>query len=102
MARAKPKRRSQAEAVSTMGSFTELNQVDLFAGKAAKLAALLGVVLLAGCKAITPDGGLNEVAELTSAAVRQDLVIRDEDSAPAIEARLKTLLARPLSADAAV
>lgn len=88
--------------MNAMGIFINRHRVDLLAGKPAKLAAILGVVLLAGCKAITPDGGVNEVAELTSTAVRQDLVIRDEDSAPAIEARLKTLLARPLSADAAV
>lgn len=85
-----------------MGILVNLRQVNLLAGKTARLAAILGVLFLAGCKTITTDGGVNEVAELTSVAVRHDLVIRDEDSAPAIEARLKTLLARPLSADAAV
>jgi outer membrane protein TolC len=85
-----------------MGIFINRHRVDLLAGKPARLAAILGIVFLAGCKAITPDGGVNEVAELTSTVVRQDLVIRDEDSAPAIEARLKMLLARPLSADDAV
>lgn len=85
-----------------MGIYVNLQHFDWFAGITARLAPMLGVVLLAGCKAITPDGGVNEVAELTSTAVRHDLVIRDEDSAAAIEARVKTLLVRPLSADAAV
>lgn len=75
---------------------------DLNIAKIARITVILVIPLLTGCKTITPDGGVNEVAELTSNAVPQSLVIRNEDNVPAIEAKLKTLLARPLSADAAV
>lgn len=65
--------------------------------------ATLALLGLAGCKTISPDGGLSEVAEITSVAVRQDVVaVRDEETAEKVDQRVRALLAKPLSADAAV
>lgn len=65
--------------------------------------AVFGLLVLGGCKTISPDGGLSEVAEITSVAIQQDVVaVRDEETLLKVDQRVKTLLARPLTADAAV
>jgi outer membrane protein TolC len=94
---AKRKRCSTAKAVIAMA-----HPRNPQAHRLGKFATIASLLLLAGCKTISPDGGVNDVAEITSVAIHQDLVVRNEASAPAIEERLKILLARPLNADAAV
>ena len=67
------------------------------------LSALSAVLLVGGCKALSPDGALSEITSITSAAIPQDVVaIRDEETQAAVNLRVKKLLKRALSADAAV
>lgn len=65
--------------------------------------AVLALLLLNGCKTLSPDGGLSDVTAITSTAIRQDVVaVRDEETIMEVNQRVKALLAKPLTADAAV
>jgi len=61
------------------------------------------VVVLAACKTFSPDAGMDLVAAVADRELRKDVVaVRREDDAFAARARVEGLLARPLTADAAV
>src|SRR5689334_13159335 len=58
---------------------------------------------LSGCMAFSPDGGMTTVSDLTSQTINKDVAfVRTAEGAAAVEARVRQLLARTLSADAAV
>ena len=66
-------------------------------------AIFVAMLALAGCKTFSPDGGMTPVAELAGETLRKDVVaIRTESVAVAAYADVQRLLARPLTADAAV
>jgi outer membrane protein TolC len=68
----------------------------------AGLCAVLPL-LLAGCAAFSPDGGMDFVASTAGAGINQQVVVvRSEEDAAAARATTDKLLKRPLSADAAV
>jgi outer membrane protein TolC len=63
-------------------------------------AALLA---LAGCKTLSPDGGMGPVAVFAGQALNKDVaVIRTQEDDLAVRRSVQRLLGRPLSADAAV
>jgi outer membrane protein TolC len=68
-----------------------------------KALAAVPVLFLAGCMSLSPDGGFSSVeqavAERTGAEVKW---VRSEDEANSVRARVKELLAKPLSAEDAV
>jgi outer membrane protein TolC len=69
----------------------------------ARSLLVLAAISLSGCAAFAPDSGMNAVAELTGQAINKDVAfVRTADGAGAVDARVHQLLARPLSADAAV
>src|SRR5262249_4485328 len=58
---------------------------------------------LSGCASFSPDGGMTEVSGLTQQAIRKDVAfVRSADDAARANDAAKRLLARPLTADAAV
>ena len=58
---------------------------------------------LAGCAKFSPDGGMTFVAEQTGGILGKEAVkIRTEDDSAAAQARVRSLLSKPLTADAAV
>ncbi len=66
-------------------------------------AAMLCALALAGCKTLSPDGGMDSVASVAGDALNKDVAaIRTPEEATAARARVVRLLRRPLSADAAV
>lgn len=66
-------------------------------------ATLLGALALSGCALFTEDGGMSAVQGLAGSRLGKDVAtIRTEDDAAQSHARVKKLLARPLTADAAV
>ena len=68
-----------------------------------RLLSAAAMFALAGCKTFTPDGGMSPVAELAGDTLRKDVVaIRNESVAVAAYSDVQRLLARPLTADAAV
>ncbi|HEX6298785.1 MAG TPA: TolC family protein, partial [Burkholderiales bacterium] len=68
-----------------------------------KRLAMLGVALLAGCKSLTPDAGFSAVEQAVHERTgAQAKWVRSEDEANSVRARVKELLAQPLSAQAAV
>ncbi len=70
---------------------------------AAILALAAAMTLTSACAELSPDGGMLLVEAQAGADLGKDVVkIRNEDDAAAIEARVETLLSRPLSAEAAV
>ncbi len=70
---------------------------------AAAMAAIAGTFLLAGCKTLTPDGGIGLVAEVAATELNKDVAaIRTPEQAEAARERIARLLRRPLSADNAV
>lgn len=61
------------------------------------------LLLLSGCKTLTPDGGMGLVAEVTATELNKDAnAIRTPEQAETVRARVVKLLRRPLSADNAV
>lgn len=66
-------------------------------------ALMLGVAVLGGCAAFSPDGGLGKVAEITRErmAIAPEPTRADQDAARVAE-EVKRLLATPLTADSAV
>jgi outer membrane protein TolC len=64
---------------------------------------LLGATGLTSCANFSPDGGMNVVAGVTSAAINKEAIaLRTEEDAAAARAKVASLLRRPLTADAAV
>jgi outer membrane protein TolC len=64
---------------------------------------MLGLALLAGCKSLTPDAGFSAVEQAVQERTgAQAKWLRSEDEASSARARVKELLAKPLSAEAAV
>lgn len=65
--------------------------------------AALGLLLLAGCKSLTPDAGFSSVeqavSERTGASAKW---VRSEEEANSVQARVRELLAKPLTAEDAV
>ncbi|MGJ4953332.1 TolC family protein [Bradyrhizobium sp. HKCCYLS20291] len=68
-----------------------------------RLALLAATTALAGCASFSPDGGMSAVADLAGRTTGQEIVsVRSDDDATRVRAATQRLLARPLSADAAV
>lgn len=64
--------------------------------------AVVGLAL-GGCAKLSPDGGMAFVAQETGGILGKDAVkIRTEDDAAAAQARVRSLLTNPLTADSAV
>jgi outer membrane protein TolC len=67
------------------------------------LTALAGALALAACETFSPDRGLSVAADVAQSELRKDIVsIRTEDEAAQAQARVRRLIGRPLTADAAV
>ena len=77
--------------------------VDRWRRANAVLAALAAAVLTSACAHFSPDGGMLLVEEQAGGTLSKEVVkIRSEEDAAAAEARVRTLLAEPLSAESAV
>ena len=64
---------------------------------------VLAALSISGCAAFSPDGGMTDVSDLTSQSINKDVAfVRTAEGAAAVEARVRQLLARTLTADAAV
>ncbi|RTE90205.1 TolC family protein [Bradyrhizobium sp. LVM 105] len=64
---------------------------------------ILTAFSVSGCAAFSPDSGMSAVSELTSRTIDKDVAfVRTADGAGAVEARVRQLLARTLSAESAV
>jgi outer membrane protein TolC len=57
---------------------------------------------LAGCAGFSQDGGIDDVARMTSARIAQPAPLKRDRDAQAAQSEIKVLLSKPLSADAAV
>ncbi|WP_426611036.1 TolC family protein [Bradyrhizobium sp. McL0616] len=58
---------------------------------------------VSGCAAFSPDSGMNAVSELTSQTIKKDVAfVRSAEGAETVNATVRGLLSRTLSADAAV
>ncbi|MEQ1773505.1 MAG: TolC family protein [Burkholderiales bacterium] len=67
------------------------------------IAAILMLILAAGCTTFSPDGGIGAVNDLTRSRIQHDATwIRSEKDSQAARAATRELLAKPLSADDAV
>lgn len=70
---------------------------------AAIASIVVGASLLAACKTLSPDGGMDIVAGAVGDALSKDVsAIRTPDQAAAAHARIEQLLRRPLTVGAAV
>ncbi|MCA1498691.1 TolC family protein [Bradyrhizobium sp. NBAIM14] len=64
---------------------------------------VLAALGLSGCAAFSPDRGMSAVSDLTSQAINKDVAfVRSAEGAAAVDARVRQLLSRTLSVDAAV
>ncbi|MBH5402733.1 TolC family protein [Bradyrhizobium sp. CNPSo 4010] len=64
---------------------------------------LLAALGLSGCAAFSPDSGMTAVSDLASQTINKDVAfVRSAEGAAAVDARVRQLLSRTLSADAAV
>lgn len=64
---------------------------------------VLGALGLSGCAAFSPDSGMTAVSELTSQTIRKDVAfVRTAEGAGAVDARVRQLLSRTLTAGTAV
>jgi len=69
----------------------------------ARIIAVLVALLLAACTTFSPDGGMNVTADIADRELHKNTIaIRSQDDADAAGARVRQLLKRPLTADAAV
>src|SRR3569833_3157159 len=58
---------------------------------------------VSGCAAFSPDSGMNAVSDLTSQTINKDVAfVRTAEGAGAVDARVRQLLARTLTAETAV
>jgi len=72
-------------------------------GTVAILASLGSVILLSGCTWFAPDAGMGVVTTIAQQELNKDAAaIRSPEEAEAASARVRRLLGRPLTADAAV
>ncbi|MBR0719352.1 TolC family protein [Bradyrhizobium liaoningense] len=63
----------------------------------------LSALALSGCAAFSPDSGMTVVADLTSQTIHKDVAfVRSAEGAESVNDNVRRLLARTLSADAAV
>ena len=68
-----------------------------------RLVLLIAVLSLSGCASFSPDGGITAVSDLASQTIKKDVAfVRSADEAERVNGAVKRLLARPLTADAAV
>ena len=68
-----------------------------------KLTAAGSLLFLSACKTLSPDGGMDVVADIAGGQLRKDVVaIRTPEEADAAQAAVRRLLKRTLTADAAV
>src|SRR5450432_1519280 len=66
-------------------------------------AALTGGLLLSACKTLSPDAGMDAVADIAGDALKADVqAIRTPEQAAAARAKVAQLLRRPLTSRAAV
>lgn len=64
---------------------------------------VLGALSLSGCAAFSPDSGMTAVSELTSQTIKKDVAfVRTAEGAGAVDARVRQLLSRTLTAETAV
>ncbi|MDA9431737.1 TolC family protein [Bradyrhizobium sp. CCBAU 51627] len=64
---------------------------------------VLATLSVSGCAAFSPDSGMTDVSDLTSRAISKDVAfVRTAEGAGAVDARVRQLLSRTLSAEAAV
>ncbi|UWU91542.1 TolC family protein [Bradyrhizobium sp. CB1015] len=64
---------------------------------------VIAALSMSGCAAFSPDGGMTEVSDLTSRTMNKDVAfVRSAEGAAAVDARVRQLLSRTLSVDAAV
>lgn len=64
---------------------------------------VLAALGLSGCAAFSPDGGMTDVSDVTSRTINKDVAfVRSAEGAAAVDARVRQLLSRTLSVDAAV
>lgn len=69
----------------------------------ARSLLVLGALGLSGCAAFSPDSGMTAVSELTSQTIRKDVAfVRTAEGAGAVDARVRQLLSRTLTAGTAV
>src|SRR5262249_19998318 len=72
-------------------------------GTVAILAGLASAMLLSGCTWFSPDAGMGVVSTIAQQELHKDAAaIRPPEEAAAASARVRHLLGRPLTADAAV
>src|ERR1700730_4801912 len=65
--------------------------------------ALIGGLLVSACKTLSPDAGMDTVADIAGDALQADVqAIRTPEQAAAARAKVEQLLRRPLTARAAV
>ena len=65
--------------------------------------AIGGTLMLAGCQTFSPDGGMSVTSDIASRELGKDTVaIRNAEDASFAHKRVRELIKRPLSADAAV
>ena len=65
--------------------------------------AIASALLLSACQTWSPDGGMNVVADIVGHDLNKDVVaLRTPEETQAARARVRVLLRRPLTADAAV
>jgi outer membrane protein TolC len=68
-----------------------------------RLVLPIAVLSLSGCASFSPDGGITAVSDLASQTIKKDVAfVRSADEAERVNGAVKRLLARPLTADAAV
>lgn len=64
---------------------------------------VIAALSMSGCAAFSPDGGMTDVSDLTSRTINKDVAfVRSAEGAAAVDARVRQLLSRRLSVDAAV
>lgn len=69
----------------------------------ARSLLVLGALGLSGCAASSPDSGMTAVSELTSQTIKKDVAfVRTAEGAGAVDARVRQLLSRTLTAGTAV
>lgn len=69
----------------------------------ARSLLVLTALSISGCAAFSPDSGMTDVSDLTSQAINKDVAfVRTAEGASAVDVRVRQLLSRTLSADAAV
>lgn len=69
----------------------------------ARSLLVLGALGLSGCAAFSPDSGMTAVSELTSQTIKKDVAfVRTAEGAGAVDARVRQLLSRTLTAGTAV